>query len=96
MSHKQINHLANNINKVTPTPNKDAQSITAIVKKSGEIVGYQLSNGKVISKEEGLALARQGQIKGIAIAENQGTEYLRSLPDETEGNNLASLPVISE
>lgn len=90
-----IGDLPRNINKDVPTPNNDAQSIRAIIKNSGEIVGYELSNGKRINKEEGVQMAKNGQIAGVAVGvSRKGEEYLRSLPDENENNNLSSLPVI--
>lgn len=90
-----IGNITQNINKEVPTPNNDAQSIRAIIKNSGEIVGYELSNGKRINKEEGVQMAKNGQIAGVAVGvSRKGEEYLRSLPDENEDNNLSSLPVI--
>lgn len=92
---EMIGNLPKNINKEVPTPNNDAQSIRAIIKNSGEIVGYELSNGKRINKEEGVQMAKNGQIAGVAVGvSRKGEEYLRSLPDENEDNNLSSLPVI--
>lgn len=92
---EMIGDLPRNINKDVPTPNSDAQSIRAIIKNSGEIVGYELSNGKRINKEEGVQMAKNGQIAGVAVGvSRKGEEYLRSLPDENENNNLSSLPVI--
>ena len=79
-----------------PKPQPDAKHITALVKDSGKTTGYQLSDGQVISKEQGVELARQGQIAGVGIAVNQGTEYLKSLPDQSEGNNLGNLPSITQ
>ena len=79
-----------------PTPNSNARHITGLVKESGRITGYQLSDGQVVDKDEGLELARQGQIAGVGIATNQGTEYLKSLPDQSEANNLGNLPAITE
>ncbi|MCL2610476.1 MAG: DUF3892 domain-containing protein [Defluviitaleaceae bacterium] len=78
-----------------PEAQADAKEITALVKTSGTITGYQLSDGSVVDKAEGVALARQGQIAGVGIATNKGTEYLKSLPDVIEANNLGSLPTIS-
>ena len=43
----------------------------------------------------GLALAKQGGIYGVAIASRNGSEYLRSLPDGSDSNNLGDLPSIS-
>jgi len=79
-----------------PTPQPNAKHITALVKDSGKITGYQLSDGQVITKEQGVELARQGEIAGVGIATNQGTEYLKSLPDQSEGNNLSNLPSVTQ
>ncbi|MDX9871775.1 MAG: DUF3892 domain-containing protein [Clostridia bacterium] len=78
-----------------PTPNADAQEIIALVKESGRTVGYKLSDGRILNKPQALALARQGGIKGVGIAKNQGNEYLKSLPDSSENNNLGNLPSIT-
>lgn len=95
MSHHsegRIGNLPANINIMNPVPNKDAKSITQLVRKNGKIAGYRLSDGTVFSKREGVALAKQGGIRGVAIASRNGSEYLRSLPDGDESNNLGDLP----
>ena len=79
-----------------PAPRPDAKHITALVKDNGKITGYRLSDGRAVSKEQGVELARQGEISGVGIATNQGTEYLKSLPDQSEGNNLGNLPSITQ
>ena len=90
-----IGRLPKNINKVVSPANNNAQSIKALIKESGEIVGYELSNGERISKEEGVKMAKDGQISGVGVSvSKKGEEYLRSLPDEDENNNLSSLPTI--
>lgn len=78
-----------------PEPRPDAQAITALVKEGGHVVGYQLENGQTLSKEEGVALARQGGIRGVGISNRNGNAYLKSLPDGSENNNLANLPSVS-
>ncbi len=88
------NALANNANEFIPTPKESAEAIDAIIKQSGEIIGYHLESGRSVSKEEGVEMAKQGLIRGVAVAENKGTEYLRSIADGEEGNNLSNLPVI--
>ena len=81
--------------KEIPEPSSDAATITALVKESGKVVGYQLSNGQTLGKEEGVALAKQGGIHGVGISERNGNEYLKSIPDGTENNNLSNLPSVS-
>lgn len=78
-----------------PTPNADAKEIVGLVKNSGRITGYQLSDGSTVSKEEGVSMAKAGKIQGVGVAHRKDSEYLKSLPDGTEDNNLSNLPSIS-
>ena len=78
-----------------PTPNANAQHITSLVKSGGRVTGYQLSDGSILEKPEAVALAKQGGIAGVGISSRNGNEYLKSLPDDTENNNLSNLPSIS-
>ena len=87
--------LARNTLDDIPTPKSDAKEIIGLVKNSGRITGYQLSDGSTVSKQEGVALAKDGEIKGVGLAHRKDTEYLKSLPDDSENNNLGSLPSVS-
>ena len=89
------NALAINTLDSIPTPKADANSIVALVKESGKVTGYQLSNGSIVSKEQGVELAKAGEIDGVGIAHRNGKEYLKSIPDGTENNNLSQLPSVS-
>ena len=79
-----------------PTPDSDAVKITGLVKEHGRIQGYQLSDDRIVSRSEGVALAKEGQIRGVGIAHRKDTDYLKAIPDGDEGNNLSSLPTISK
>lgn len=79
-------------NITAPVINKDAKSIEKLVKKGGKVTGYELTGGEVLNKAEAVALAKQGGIRGVAIASRNGNEYLRSYPDSGENNNLSNLP----
>ena len=78
-----------------PTPKADAKEIVGLVKSSGRITGYQLSDGETVSKEEGVAMAKAGDIQGVGVAHRKASEYLKSLPDGSENNNLGTLPSVS-
>lgn len=91
---KSFSNLPMNINLVTPVPRADARSIARLVRRGGRVEGYELSDGAMLTKEEGVALAKQGGIRGVAVAVRNGSEYLRSLPDGQEKNNLGSLPSV--
>lgn len=78
-----------------PSPKSDAKEIVGLVKSSGRISGYQLSDGSTVTKEEGVSMAKAGDIKGVGVAHRKDSEYLKSLPDGTEENNLGNLPSVS-
>ena len=80
-----ISFAANTLDDI-PTPSKNAKNITGLVKKGGKIVGYQLSDNRIVDKEEGVA--------GVGIAHRKDTEYLKSIPDGTDDNNLSHLPTV--
>ena len=77
-----------------PTSNPDAVSITALRKEGGRVIGYQLSDGTLLEKTQALNLARQGGIIGVGIAKRKGDEYLKSIPDGSDSNNLGNLPSV--
>lgn len=74
-----------------------AHYITSVLKdSSGEISGYQLENGQILSKAEGVAMAKEGLIEHVTVNTSKlGEEYLRSTPDEYSSNNLSNLPSIT-
>lgn len=79
-----------------PQAKADAKEVVGLVKSGGRVTGYQLSDGTNVSKEEGVAMAKAGEIQGVGISHRKDSEYLKSLPDGSEGNNLGNLPSISE
>ncbi len=79
-----------------PTPNANAKEIVGLVKNNGRISGYQLSDGSKVSREQGVSMAKAGEIKNVGISHRKDTEYLKSIPDGSEDNNLGSLPSVSE
>ena len=87
--------LAKNALDSIPDAKPDAKDIVGLIKTDGRVSGYQLSDGTNVSKEEGVALAKEGNINGVGIAHRDGKEYLKSIPDGTESNNLSNLPSIS-
>ena len=87
-----IGNLPKNINKDELL---DAHGTGALA-HDGDVVGYELSNGQRVSKDEGIQMAKMGEIAGVAVATRKGNEYLRSLPDENENNNLGNLPSITD
>ena len=78
-----------------PTPSSNAKRIIGLVKESGRITGYQLSDNSIVEKQQAVNLAKQGQIAGVGVAHRGDTEYLKSIPDGSENNNLGNLPSVS-
>ena len=78
-----------------PQPKPDAKRITALVRKSGKVTGYQLSDQSIVSKQQAVSMAKQGDIAGVGIAHRKDSEYLKAIPDNNENNNLSNLPTIT-
>lgn len=87
--------LAKNTLDSIPNAKPDAKDIVGLVKSEGRVNGYQLSDGSTVSKEEGVAMAKDGDINGVGIAHRDGKKYLKSIPDGNENNNLSNLPSVS-
>ena len=78
-----------------PKAKADAKRIVGLVKKGGRIAGYQLSDNSIVEKQQAVNMAKQWQIAGVGIAHRGDTEYLKSIPDGSENNNLGNLPSVS-
>ena len=78
-----------------PQANSNAKRIVALIKESGKVTGYQLSDNTIVAKQQAVTMAKQGQIAGVGIAHRGDTEYLKSIPDGSESNNLGNLPFVS-
>ena len=91
---KQYNLVQNTLDQI-PQPSANAKRIVGLVKESGRITGYKLSDETFVSKPEAVSMAKQGQIAGVGIAHRGDTEYLKSIPDGSENNNLGNLPSVS-
>ena len=78
-----------------PQANADAKRIVGLVKEGGRITGYQLSDNSIVEKQQSVDMAKQGQIAGVGIAHRGDSEYLKSIPDVSENDNLSNLPSVS-
>ena len=78
-----------------PQADSNAKRIVGLVKEGGRITGYQLSDNSIVEKQLAVDMAKQGQIAGVGIAHRGDTEYLKSIPDGGENNNLSNLPSVS-
>ncbi len=78
-----------------PNANPDAKRIIGLVKESGRVTGYKLSDESFVSKPQAVSMAKQGGIAGVGIAHRGNTEYLKAIPNGNENDNLNSLPSYS-
>lgn len=89
------NRIVKNTLDQIPTARADAKRITGLVKQGGKVTGYKLSDDSIILKADAVSMAKQGGIAGVGIAHRKDTEYLKSIPDGSENNNLSNLPSVS-
>ena len=78
-----------------PQANANAKQIVGLVKEGGRITGYQLSDNRIVEKQQAVDMAKQGEIAGVGIAHRGDTEYLKSIPNGDENDNLGNLPSVS-
>ena len=91
---EEYNLVKNTLDQI-PQANANAKRIVGLVKEGGRITGYKLSDETFVSKPDAVTMAKQGQIAGVGIAHRGDTEYLKSIPDGSENNNLGNLPSVS-
>ena len=91
---EEHNLVKNTLDQI-PQASATAKRIVGLVKEGGRIIGYKLSDETFVSKPDAVSMAKQGQVAGVGIAHRGDTEYLKSIPDGTENNNLGNLPSAS-
>lgn len=91
---KSADFVKNTLDQI-PTPKENAKEVVGLVKESGKVTGYKLSDDTVVSRQDGVNMAKSGKISGVGIAHNGDTEYLKSIPNGSENDNLSNLPSIS-
>ena len=89
------NELVKNTLDQIPHANVNAKRIVGLVKQGGKVTGYKLSDDNIISKPQAVSMAKQGEIADVGIAHRKDSEYLKSIPDGSENNNLGNLPSVS-
>ena len=89
----ELNNINNTLDSI-PEVENDAKSIIGLVKEHGKVTGYRLSDETDVSKQEGVELAKQGRIKGVGIAHRGDAEYLKSIPNDDDSDNLGYLPSV--
>lgn len=91
----ETNNLAKNTLDQIPKANADAKRIVGLVKESGRVTGYKLSDETFVDKNQAVQMAKQGQIAGVGVAHRKDNEYLKAIPNGNENDNLSNLPSFS-
>ncbi len=91
----ETNNLAKNTLDQIPKANADAKRIVGLVKESGRVTGYKLSDESFADKNQAVQMAKQGQIAGVGVAHRKYSEYLKAIPNGNENDNLGNLPSFS-
>ena len=91
---EEYNFFKNTLDQI-PQTGPNAKHIVGLVKEGGRITGYKLSDETFVSKPDAVSMAKQGQIASVGIAHRGDTEHLKSIPNESENDNLGNLPSVS-
>ncbi|MBU4265743.1 MAG: DUF3892 domain-containing protein [Candidatus Altiarchaeota archaeon] len=55
---------------------------------------YKLSDGRIVTREEGVRMQKRGELPGYDIYIRNGVEYLRDKPDTHPEDNIDRQPRI--
>lgn len=61
---------------------------------NGANTHYRLSDGRIVTRQEAVAMCRRGELPGYDIIVVNGVEYLRDKPDTRVSDNIDSQPLI--
>lgn len=89
------NELVKNTLDEIPEAKAGAKRIVGLVKHGGKVTGYQLSDKSIVEKPQAVQMAKQGEIAGVGVAHRGDNEYLKSIPNDKENDNLSNLPAVT-
>lgn len=96
MENKEDLYLSHVVNEVVSEGGQGAHQITKLIKSGGQVVGYELESGVHVSVQQAIDMAKHNQLEHVGVSTSKdGSEYIRSLADGDESNNLGNLPSIS-
>ena len=61
---------------------------------TGANTHYRLSDGRIVTREEAVAMCKRGELSGYNIIVINGVEYLRDDPDTNPKDNIDNQPLI--
>ena len=62
--------------------------------EKGANTHYRLSDGRIITREEGVHMNKEGKLPDYHIYPLNGVEYLRDNPDTREEDNIDNQPLM--
>jgi len=92
---QRIGNLPANINIMNPVPNKDAKTIMKLIRTNGKISGYQLSDGTVLSKADGVALAQRVTVDNVKNVNIAKKAIKKAFQNQIEGKGYSIVEVLS-
>ncbi len=78
-----------------PKAKENAKHIVGLVKENGLVTGYKLSDDTIVEKPQAVQMAKQGEIADVGVAHRGDNEYLKSIPNDKENDNLGNLPSVT-
>lgn len=88
------NNIKNTLDEI-PEAKSNAKNVVGLIKENGKVTGYKLSDNSTVAKNKAVTMAKKGEIADVGIAHNGDTEYLKSVPNSKENDNLGNLPSYS-
>jgi len=61
---------------------------------TGASTHYKLSDGRIVTRAEGVAMCKRGELPGYHVVEVNGVPYLRDNPDTRPEDNIDHQPLI--
>ena len=62
--------------------------------ESGANTHYRLSDGRIVTRREAVAMQKRGELPDYHIVTVNGVEYLRDNPDTSEKDNIDNQPLV--
>lgn len=59
---------------------------------NGANTHYKLSDGRIVTRQEGVDMQKRGELPDYNVIEVNGVEYLRDNPDTSKEDNIDSQP----
>jgi len=61
---------------------------------TGANTHYRLSDGRIVTRADGVAMCKRGELPGYHVVVINGVEYLKDNPDTRKEDNIDSQPFI--